>query len=1060
MTTPDGLPEGATPVGDGGAFRIGATTYRDIDVYNRAMQKQTFGDGDDVNPVTIDGVTYRNPELAARRGAGPDVPNIDDTVTVDAFLESLGEIEDQKLAHSLRQEIQGQRHAGASDGTILRGLSNKYDFDVSAAKKELGEALARYSDEALNFAHSQPTPTDPASSEETQDPFEWTPEQQRIFAEKGQVTIDGVTYGAGSPRDQEIVREEVGRRAFEQDAGAQQIADEFEGEQAEIGREAYLSDTGAQELEQDAGLEGSLSALTDDVLRTIAASPEAGDLSTQAAELLSYYQSAEYAQTAAPILRMSDEELQGLITEASASPDVDGEILTIAQREQKRREEARKREIEALEAAPPEALTALLQDPESEGYHAYANHVLGKRNREREIQEAGGIDALTTALVAADTQRDTRLRALAGGDGALAAFSSSAFPAESVVSQEELDQYIETGFSRDVQRALANLSAAERGGRQLTDEEYEAFLGLSREAEAQIARQVAINAILSVPAPLGLAAGPAAGLIAGRTIRVVTSPLGRIGGRVISDASPITSRLGAFGGRIVADARRLPADLRFQRLPDGLPAPITPTASGALTLPRISPRVGILAGGGIAAGAAQQIDPNVLAEVITPAFDGSQLRSGGLQGVQDAGGAIDSTTIDIPNYGGRIVGADIPNYGGRIIGLGGAGAAIGPINVPAGVLASSQVATLPREAVETAEAVAEAQEILRKARENARRRTSRAISERGALNELLNAARTNPNLQVLTVPPGVPGAGTSVFIAPVTALSTEPQIVTPITTQTQPAIGTDVDSETVTPITTQAQPVTTTQTQTQAQQDVRVEELTQTLIAAQNAEAGAIGAVSAATNTQELTRAVEALRQAVRTRTQVRELLRTYAGTNVRARNALATTTAVTPAVTTAPDVAAPSVTATTAAPPTTRVSNPDIPITDTTIRDTPKIPPRTPRKPPPDDGATETKRGAKRLPGEDFPEQVAWKQGFGYWNVDVDTGESVFTLENPGVPDFEGEGSADDTFRVLDWDNDPPTDHELDMGIVKARSSRSGLKYNAKNRRPAKARRPRKRRK
>ena len=71
---------------------------------------------------------------------------------------------------------------------------------------------------------------------------------------------------------------------------------------------------------------------------------------------------------------------------------------------------------------------------------------------------------------------------------------------------------------------------------------------------------------------------------------------------------------------------------------------------------------------------------------------------------------------------------------------------------------------------------------------------------------------------------------------------------------------------------------------------------------------------------------------------------------------------------------------------------------------------------------------------GGTFPERVAWKQGMGYYIADVDTGEAIFTFDNPGVPDVTGAGSAVESFRVKVRDNDGPTDRKLKMGAVNAR--------------------------
>ena len=72
-------------------------------------------------------------------------------------------------------------------------------------------------------------------------------------------------------------------------------------------------------------------------------------------------------------------------------------------------------------------------------------------------------------------------------------------------------------------------------------------------------------------------------------------------------------------------------------------------------------------------------------------------------------------------------------------------------------------------------------------------------------------------------------------------------------------------------------------------------------------------------------------------------------------------------------------------------------------------------------------------MKADEFPEQVAWKQGMGYYVANIDTGEKTFTFENPGVPDLKGKGTAPETFRVLRTDKDPPSDRKLKMGAVDA---------------------------
>jgi hypothetical protein len=101
-------------------------------------------------------------------------------------------------------------------------------------------------------------------------------------------------------------------------------------------------------------------------------------------------------------------------------------------------------------------------------------------------------------------------------------------------------------------------------------------------------------------------------------------------------------------------------------------------------------------------------------------------------------------------------------------------------------------------------------------------------------------------------------------------------------------------------------------------------------------------------------------------------------------------------------------------------------------------------------------RRRRRRKPGQDFPSRAAWKQGFGYRELDLDTGKSKFTLEPPpGVKIAEGPGSARKSFTVLEFDDDPPSQREIDMGAVLATVGEEIVyRPDHKNRRPKKGRR------
>ena len=79
------------------------------------------------------------------------------------------------------------------------------------------------------------------------------------------------------------------------------------------------------------------------------------------------------------------------------------------------------------------------------------------------------------------------------------------------------------------------------------------------------------------------------------------------------------------------------------------------------------------------------------------------------------------------------------------------------------------------------------------------------------------------------------------------------------------------------------------------------------------------------------------------------------------------------------------------------------------------------------------------------FVEKSAWRQGFGFWVLDHDTGEKKFQLDRPaGVPNVEGPGSASKSYTPLSFDNDPPTQATLDMAAVEAVAGNT-LKFRSK---------------
>ena len=79
----------------------------------------------------------------------------------------------------------------------------------------------------------------------------------------------------------------------------------------------------------------------------------------------------------------------------------------------------------------------------------------------------------------------------------------------------------------------------------------------------------------------------------------------------------------------------------------------------------------------------------------------------------------------------------------------------------------------------------------------------------------------------------------------------------------------------------------------------------------------------------------------------------------------------------------------------------------------------------------------------------VAFKAGFGYRIVNLDTGKSDFTLEKPeALPVETGKGAAGRSFRVLSTDKDPPSQRKLDMGIFDVTVSGAGPRFTPRRRR------------
>ena len=106
---------------------------------------------------------------------------------------------------------------------------------------------------------------------------------------------------------------------------------------------------------------------------------------------------------------------------------------------------------------------------------------------------------------------------------------------------------------------------------------------------------------------------------------------------------------------------------------------------------------------------------------------------------------------------------------------------------------------------------------------------------------------------------------------------------------------------------------------------------------------------------------------------------------------------------------------------------------------------------------------GSTRKPTEKntYPEKAAFRWGAtGYPVLDIDTGKVVYVKEKPeGVPSTSGPGSAGESYTVLSYDDDPPSQRDVDLGIVRGVAGK-GIKFRPprknKKKRPAKRKRKR----
>ena len=105
----------------------------------------------------------------------------------------------------------------------------------------------------------------------------------------------------------------------------------------------------------------------------------------------------------------------------------------------------------------------------------------------------------------------------------------------------------------------------------------------------------------------------------------------------------------------------------------------------------------------------------------------------------------------------------------------------------------------------------------------------------------------------------------------------------------------------------------------------------------------------------------------------------------------------------------------------------------------------RKPGKPPPIKG----KRGLPKLGRATdgiFPKVVAWRSGFGYTTHNLRTGKTTFDDERPdGALEVSGPGAARKSFSVLEKGTTPPTQRQLDKGIMEVHIGPDGPRHRLK---------------
>lgn len=354
MTTQQ-IPEGATPVGDSGGFRIGATTYRDIDAYNRALARQAGGGRRyvDVEIQNPDGSTTFTQELYDPADVPTVTPSTPPTATPEpttTSTEALALLADADM--DTRNTIEQSRASGLSDDFILSALETAQANNLPTRDgKRLGyrEAIdvireglesGEFEREGLAPDRFRALTLGVVKQDNEREQTRIDRINENIRNQGGGVTDDGTVYGGA---DQFIIDDEQGEAVDRQrrDANVQIAADSFiaDAEDAERftrGQRLFAGDVGAQQIIEDEALEGGLTAVPDAVLRDIASDPDAGQDGIIAAQLLDFYASADYQNAVRQAGRLEDDELELFQTPGQARA-AGPEAVRIAEDEQVRR---------------------------------------------------------------------------------------------------------------------------------------------------------------------------------------------------------------------------------------------------------------------------------------------------------------------------------------------------------------------------------------------------------------------------------------------------------------------------------------------------------------------------------------------------------------------------------------------------------------------------------------------------------------------------------------------------------------------------------------------------